>query len=205
MSSYFNNIINGVQTVFEGMSITLANLIRKPVTIEYPDTDVSSVEETLKTYQGPLMGMPQNYRGILDVDMEICTACTLCMKACPIDCIIIDNVKCDKTKVTGTDGKQAVKTRTCSRFDIDIGKCMFCGLCVMPCPTGAIFHSNAFELNKDSLDELVLRFVSPEESEQALKRGEEIEKEAAAKKAAKKAKAAEKAKLEKEKEKGAVA
>ncbi len=29
-----------------------------------------------------------------------------------------------------------------SRFDIDIAKCMYCGLCSEPCPTGAIHLGN---------------------------------------------------------------
>lgn len=178
MKRYFHNITNGIKTVFEGMSISLASMFVRPVTIQYPDVDVSSPEALMKDYKGPLSGMPENYRGILDVEMDICTACGLCQKACPIDCIVIDAVKCDKTKVTGTSGKESVKTRTSARFDIDIGKCMFCGLCVAPCPTGAIRHTNEFEMNMDNLDDLVKRFVSPEESKQVTERANELEAEA---------------------------
>lgn len=192
MRKYFHDLTNGIKTVFEGMSITLASMFVTPVTVQYPDVDISSVENLKKGYKGPLAGMPDNYRGILDVTMAICTACGLCQKACPIDCIIIDAVKCDKTKVMGTSGKEAVKTRTSARFDIDIGKCMFCGLCVMPCPTGAIYHSNKFEFNQDNLGGLVLRFVSSQEKKQVLKRtkeiGEEVEIKKAEKIAARKAK-----------------
>jgi formate hydrogenlyase subunit 6/NADH:ubiquinone oxidoreductase subunit I len=185
MRKYFHNLTNGVKTVFEGMSISLASMFVAPVTIQYPDVDISSVENLRKSYQGPLVGMPDNYRGVLDVTMEICTACKLCEKACPISCIIIDAVKCDKDRVIGTSGKEAVKTRTSARFDIDVGKCMFCGLCVIPCPTGAIHHTNVFELNKDNLNSLILRFVSEEKKEQVTFRAQQLEEEAALKKAAK--------------------
>ncbi len=203
MRRYFHDLTNGVKTVFEGLSISLASMFVTPVTVQYPDVDISSVESLQKSYKGPLSGMPDNYRGVLDVTMEICTACKLCQKACPIECIIIDAVKCDKTKVMGTSGKEAVKTRTSARFDIDIGKCMFCGLCVMPCPTGAIYHSNVFEFNKDNLEGLVKCFVSPKEKQQVLKRTEEIALEVELKKAekiaAKKAKETKTGKPEKEK------
>ncbi len=190
MNQYFHNMINGIQTVFEGMSITLASMFQGPATVEYPDVDVRSVDSIRvglkgkRGYKGNLRGMPENYRGILDVDMSICTACLICMKACPIDCIAITNVKCDKRKLQGKNGKPAAQTRAATRFDIDIAKCMFCGLCVEPCPTGAIFHTNEFEMNRDNLEGLILRFVAPEEAEKASKRAAEIAVEQAEKKAA---------------------
>jgi Na+-translocating ferredoxin:NAD+ oxidoreductase RNF subunit RnfB len=45
------------------------------------------------------------------------------------------------------------------RFDIDIGKCMYCGLCVEPCPTGAIQHTREFEGATMNFNNLTLRFV----------------------------------------------
>ena len=198
MNAYFNNIKNGIQTVFEGMSISLASFFVHPVTIQYPEDDISSAENLKKTYKGQLGPMPENYRGILDVDLSICTACQLCVKACPIDCIVIDAVKCDKSKVQGTKSeKPAVKTRTCTRFDIHMGKCMFCALCTLACPTGAIFHTKVFEMNKFQLQDLVLPFVSEEEKEKAIQRDSELQAEAAAAKAAKAAKEAEKTEEEK--------
>ena len=52
------------------------------MTLEYPDRlpDDVRVQNTL----------PFRYRGILEVDLEICTACLACKRACPIDCIVID-------------------------------------------------------------------------------------------------------------------
>ncbi len=185
MRTYFNNIIHGVTSAFEGMSITFSSLFFPAVTVQYPEVDVRSVESQRKTYDGPMMGMPDNYRGILHVDMEICTVCMLCVRACPIDVIAIDKVKCEKEKFAGRSGKMAVKTSAATRFDIDIGKCMFCGLCVEPCPTGAIYHTNEFEMNTSTVEELVLTFVSPEEAADAQAKAKIIEAEKAAKKAAK--------------------
>ena len=189
MNAYFNNIKNGIQTVFEGMSISMASLFVRPETVQYPEDDITSDAKLRETYKGQLHAMPDNYRGILTVDMSICTACQLCAKACPIDCIAIDAVKCDKSKVQGTKSEKAsVKTRTCTRFDIHMGKCMFCALCTFACPTGAITHSKVFEMNTLKLQDLVLPFVSEEEKEQAIKRDVELKAEAAATKAAKAAK-----------------
>lgn len=193
MGAYFQNIIKGFQSVFEGMSITLASMLVRPVTVQYPEVDISTNETIAENYESTLMGMPENYRGILDVDLSLCTTCGLCQKACPIDCIAIDSVKCEKTRLMDSQGnpavnrftqKEALKTRAAARFDINMGKCMFCGLCTIACPTLAIHHTNKFEMNTEALGDLVLRFVSKEEKQNVEEKAAVIEKEAAAKKAA---------------------
>ena len=182
---YARNLITGIQTMYEGMSITFASMFLRTQTVQFPDVDISTRESLREGYKGNMAGMPDNYRGLLKVEMDICTACLICMKACPIDCIAITNVKCDKKKFPGKSGKMAVQTRAATRFDIDLGKCMFCGLCTIPCPTGAIYHTNGFEMNCDSLDQMISRYVTPEEGAAHEKRAEEIAVEEAEKKAAK--------------------
>ena len=85
LRSYVESITDAVMTIREGMAITASHMVRKPVTLEYPDRlpgDVR-VQDTL----------PFRYRGMLEVDLEICTACLACERACPIDCIVIDATK----------------------------------------------------------------------------------------------------------------
>ena len=86
------------------------------------------------------------YRGILNVDIEICTACLACSRACPIDCIQIDSTKVGKELKL-------------ERFDIDIALCMYCGLCSVPCPTGAIHHTKEFEASTTDFPDLIRRFI----------------------------------------------
>jgi formate hydrogenlyase subunit 6/NADH:ubiquinone oxidoreductase subunit I len=138
MTGYLSNITNAFATTFEALSVTFSHLFRKPYTVQYPDRLAVRVQDTL----------PYRYRGILEVDLEICTGCLACERACPIDCIVIDAVK-DK----------ATKEMILRRFDIDIAKCMFCGLCSEPCPTGSIHHTREFEGADYSLESLVKRFV----------------------------------------------
>lgn len=135
---YFQNIKDTVRTIFEGMAITASHFVRKPYTVQYPDRVDVRIQDTL----------PFRYRGLLDVDMEICTGCLACERACPIDCIVIEAEKDKKTK-----------SMTLKRFDIDLAKCMYCGLCSEPCPTGAIHHTPEFEGADYSLESLVRRYV----------------------------------------------
>ena len=51
------------------------------------------------------------------------------------------------------------KQMVLTRFDIDIAKCMYCGLCSEPCPTGSIHHTPEFEGADFSLESMIRRYV----------------------------------------------
>jgi NADH-quinone oxidoreductase subunit I len=138
-AAYFQHIKEALATIFDGMAVTASHMIRKPYTIQYPDRIPVRVQDTL----------PFRYRGILDVDMEICTGCLACDRACPIDCIAMAIEKNAQTREI-----------IISQFDIDIAKCMYCGLCSEPCPTGAIHHTTEFEGADYSLESLIRRFIA---------------------------------------------
>ncbi len=135
---YFRNIVDTASTVFEGMAVTCSHFVRRPSTVQYPDRTDLRVQDTL----------PFRYRGILEVDLEICTGCLACERACPIDCIVIEAPKDKQTK-----------QMLLVRFDIDIAKCMYCGLCSEPCPTGSIHHTPEFEGADFSLESMIRRYV----------------------------------------------
>ncbi len=151
---YFKNLSEAVSTIFEGMSITCSHFVRKPYTIQYPDRTPVRVQDTL----------PPRYRGILAVDLEICTGCLACERACPIDCIVIDAPKDPKTR-----------QMELARFDIDIAKCMYCGLCSEACPTGSIHHTAEFEGADYSLESLIRHYVATPVAAYKAKKGEETD------------------------------
>lgn len=138
---YAENVKNAVTSIWDGMSITLSHLLRRPMTVQYPDRTGVAVKYTLAP----------RYRGFLEVDMDICTGCQACERACPIQCIAIEIEKDPANP----------KLRVMTRFDIDEAKCMYCGLCVEPCPTGAIQHTREFEGSMVNLSNLVFRYVDP--------------------------------------------
>jgi formate hydrogenlyase subunit 6/NADH:ubiquinone oxidoreductase subunit I len=141
--NYVGGIIKSANTIFEGMAVTFSHLFREPITIQYPDRTERPVKDML----------PARYRGFLEVNLDICGGCKRCEKACPINCIVVEMQKDPETK-----------KMMLTRFDIDISKCMFCGLCAEACEdgaTGAIRHTREFEGACGTLDGLVFRYIEP--------------------------------------------
>jgi NADH-quinone oxidoreductase subunit I len=141
VTEYAGAIKDTVKSFWQGMSITLSHLLRRPITVQYPDRTPMPVRDML----------PPRYRGFLEVDAAICTGCQACERACPINCIQITLEK-DPTNP---------KQRVVIQFDIDEAKCMFCGLCVEPCPTGSIQHTREFEGSQRNIRNLTFRWSDP--------------------------------------------
>ena len=113
--------------------VTLRNMLRKPVTIQYP-------EEKRTPYP--------RYRAriVLTRDPdggERCVACYLCSAACPVDCISMQAAE-------ATNGR-----RYAAWFRINFSRCIFCGLCAEACPTLAIQMSPDYEMGSRDLLQLV--------------------------------------------------
>jgi NADH-quinone oxidoreductase subunit I len=70
-----------------------------------------------------------------------CTACVICEKECPPQCIYI--IK-DTVKKPDFIGKMQMQPKV---FDIDMSVCMSCGICVEVCPFDAIKMDQIFELS----------------------------------------------------------
>ena len=124
---------DALRTSMTGMRIT-GRYFRPgtEVTRQYPDEPPLVFERT---------------RGRLDVSMDRCTACLLCAKTCPADCITLE-----------TERKLEGKGRRAAVFTVDMSRCLFCGLCVEACPTGAIFHTGKCDFSAYTLEELIVDF-----------------------------------------------
>ena len=148
--SYINNIKETLDSTFMGMGITLSNLMQRPVTFDYHSygdkkrMSKSLAKAGLKDYSETI---PEGYRGVLEVDIDTCTGCGLCEKACPIDVISIEK------------GKNEDKRIVVERFAIDNARCMFCGLCSIPCPTTSIMHTKTFEASNYYIENLLFEWA----------------------------------------------
>ncbi len=103
-------------------------------TIQYPEERLAPVENArtipFLVFDGsdPMAGLR-------------CTACMICEKECPPQCIYI--VK-DAVKKPDYVGKLQMQPKV---FDIDISVCMSCGICAEVCPFDAIKMDQVFELS----------------------------------------------------------
>lgn len=101
-------------------------------------------QEGLLTIQYPeeRRRLPERFRYIpmliwdSEIDEERCTACGICAKVCPPQCIWI-------TRATDEQGKPVTRPQD---FFIDATICMSCNYCVEFCPFDAIKMDHDFEL-----------------------------------------------------------
>jgi NAD(P)H-quinone oxidoreductase subunit I len=147
--SAFDSVVRFLSSLFRGLktlTASSAELLKhfwgigeshKKVTEQYPDPVSSRTEDDL----------PSRTRGILVNDIEKCTACGDCRKICPTQCIRIE------TLPSGDIGRPLI-----SVFDIDLGRCLFCGLCVETCHPNSLTHTKRFEGAVYQSKDLVLRY-----------------------------------------------
>jgi NADH-quinone oxidoreductase subunit I len=124
------NLWRDIKGTFKPYWITLRNMFRRPVTIQYPE-------------QKRIPYPRYRARIVLTRDPdggERCVACYLCSAACPVDCI---SMQAEERE----DGR-----RQAAWFRINFTRCIFCGLCAEACPTLAIQMSPDYEIcNRDPL------------------------------------------------------
>ncbi len=128
------SIVKGIVELVRGMTITGKHLGKHAVTLQYPEEK---------------WPMPERSRGIVVLlsDKETgelnCTACMLCMRACPTAAIFIDAPR-------GEDKRRQLKV-----FQVDIGICCFCGLCEEACNFSAIKLAPKYEFSTENKEDLV--------------------------------------------------
>jgi NADH-quinone oxidoreductase subunit I len=169
--TYFYNIFHSLYTVVVGMKITIKHLFTRSATVQYP---------TVK------MKIPERGRNRLFVNIDDCIGCDQCSIACPVDCITIETIKSTPDMDLGMTSKNTKKRLYVPRFDIDIAKCCYCGLCVWPCPTECIVMTDVYEFAEFDRNNLIYSFsnMPAEEITAAQDRLKKFNEEQAAKKAA---------------------
>jgi len=171
MGRYFKDIWEGLYTVLVGMRVTWRHLFTPAVTIQYPDVKLK---------------LPERARNRLYVNMDDCIGCDQCSMVCPVDCITIETIKSTPDVDLGLTSVGTKKRLYVPRFDIDIAKCCYCGLCVYPCPTECIKMTDVYEFSEYERQNLIYSFsvMGQAEIDQAKTKLAAFEKAEAARKAA---------------------
>ena len=159
--------------LLKALLVTMKNFVRVPFTVQYPDRHVGLLGMAKAKGTSPLGLMRKNpglafraltmratvpakspqhsrFRGNEFTWLETrCTGCASCAKYCPLGIIEI------VTHPGGIDVQEG-ESYGIDVFDIDIGRCMFCGLCVEACPYDALHMGTKFERSKYTRAELVI-------------------------------------------------
>jgi NADH-quinone oxidoreductase subunit I len=127
------SVVDDIQGILDGFRVTLRHMLRRPVTIQYPEekrTPSPRFRARIVLTRDPEGG-------------ERCVACYLCSAACPVDCISMQSAERE-------DGR-----RYAEWFRINFSRCIFCGLCAEACPTMAIQMTPDYEFCKRDIMDLV--------------------------------------------------
>ena len=137
--SAIRDVANGFKSLLIGMRITAREAAQPNITVQYP-------HDTLP--------MPPRFRGHIKLVLDpatgkpLCTACTICERACPSGCIDLDGLK-----------REGDKRKSVSKYMLDFTTCSLCGSCVEACPSGAIEFSkdyNVVSRNRDDFSKMDL-------------------------------------------------
>ena len=116
--------------ILKGLALTFKHLFRAPITVQYPE---EKLVVSRRIRGNDLVWFP-----------EKCTGCATCAKMCPQGNIEI---------VTHKDEEN---NYIVDKFEVDTGRCMFCGLCVEACPYEAIAMGYSYERAQYRRNDLVL-------------------------------------------------
>lgn len=119
-----------IPQILGGLWITLKNLFKKKVTLQYPEQRPS---------------LPERYRGaptlVKDPDgRQKCVSCQLCEFVCPSKAIKVTPGEIDP------NSPYSFIEKAPKNFEINMLRCIFCGLCQEVCPEKAIVLQKEFSI-----------------------------------------------------------
>ena len=131
--------IKGAGSLLAGLGVTIRAFFQPVVTSQYP-RQLLNISPRFRSHT-KLVADRDN------PDKNACTACQICVKACPSNCIALENAVSEA-------GKKVAKV---AWYSIDFGKCNFCRLCEESCPTKpkSVWHSLDYEVIFVKRDEMV--------------------------------------------------
>ena len=128
-NNYFSGLFGGVKSLCVGLKTTMREYFTKKITEQYPEN--RNELQMFDRFRGSLV-MPHN-----ENNEHKCVGCGLCQMACPND-----TIKVESEFYEDADGK---KKKRLTRYEYNLGSCMFCQLCTRASPHGAITFDLSFE------------------------------------------------------------
>lgn len=181
-NTYFGNIREGFMTLLTGLKLSFRHLWqarkrRTPIPVYHQDYFQQQSGIVTLQYPKESIPVPDNGRYRLHNEIDDCIVCDKCAKACPVNCIDIEGIKA--TEEIGRTSDGTPKRIYAAKFDIDMGKCCFCGLCTVVCPTECLTMTKAYDFTEYDVDDHIYSFaeMTPMEILEKKKEKEEADKE----------------------------
>ena len=133
----------------KGLALTFMSTmkgLRAPVTRQYPDVGDFLIRKTAHPtpVKDRFMGFPA-----LTWDDEIvepfCTSCMVCIRQCPTQCM----TSVMKDNPLHEEGKSS-RRKIVDSFEINLNRCILCGICVEVCNFDAIVMTHEHEMSSSS-------------------------------------------------------
>jgi NADH-quinone oxidoreductase subunit I len=130
-----------IPQIVGGLKITMRNMFKPPVTLEYPDERPE---------------IPPGYRGVPTLvrdpnGREKCVSCQLCEFVCPPKAIRITPGEIPE------DAETAHVEKAPKEFEINMLRCIYCGLCQEVCPEEAIFLQDIYSVTGYTREEFAFK------------------------------------------------
>ena len=132
------NSLKGLLLTF----VSTVNGLRNPVTRQYPETGTLWKRSDVPTPVQPrFMGFPA-LTWDDKVEEPFCTSCMVCIRQCPTLCMSATM----KDNPLHADGRSS-RRKIIDSFEINLNRCILCGICVEVCNFDAIVMSHEHEMS----------------------------------------------------------
>ncbi len=127
-------MVKGAWWLVVGLVTTTKHFLRPAITVQYPKERFPQWPR----FRGRVAMVPD------DEGRHQCTACGQCIRICPAACITLERHK-----------EEGVKGFVLDRYVIDMGLCIYCGLCVEACNFGTLVMIPEYEMSVYDKAELI--------------------------------------------------